>query len=416
VELLELTGTQHERFMKATCSLGLACVSACFLCGPVALADKLVFSNGPTISGTVLQTNGDEILLLTQYAAYNYSRSHLKEIEIEADHLNPDSNTNRFSDFKRTIRALSRQFWATNLTPIPATVIDKGILKNVPYSSFQCGENYEVNIYGDLDHPAGIEIGFYKILDDDKSRQSNCIQFMGKLFPQAADKALVQALALSKDRKVLDDLTFEITPPSDDDSYNGWWVSVYSEKQLNLARASDAEMKLISVAKVDAAKQSIVGDGSQWSSDQLKLSRPSIPTIMTLTNKDGDVISNAAVRIYEPGVSVIWEKGISGGVVKLVDLPDSFRDRFGYDPIKAKVADASEKEKRALRQRDLAAQAAQAAQQSKSGVPAPSSSGLSQLQDSGYGSGGNYSGGGSVYVRAYTRKDGTYVSGYTRRR
>jgi hypothetical protein len=41
-----------------------------------------------------------------------------------------------------------------------------------------CGDNYEVNIYGDLDHPAGIEIGFYKMLSDDKSRQSNCISFM----------------------------------------------------------------------------------------------------------------------------------------------------------------------------------------------------------------------------------------------
>jgi hypothetical protein len=376
----------------------------------VAVADTVLFSNGRTVSGTVLQTNGDEILLLTPYAAYNYSRAHLKEIKPEPEEVTRSSNTNRLSDFQQTILALNKQVWATNLTPIPATVIDKGILRNVPYSSFQCGENYEVNIYGDLDYPAGIEIGIYKTLIDDKSRQSNCIKFMSDLLAQAADTALLQALDFKKDLKILDDLTFEITPPSADDSYNGWWVSVYSEKQLSLARASDAEMKHISVSKVDAAKQSSEGDAFQWSADELNLARVSVPTTLTFTNKYGQVVSNAAVRIYETGVSIIWEKGSSGGVVKLADLPESVRNRFGYDPVKAKAADASEKEKQARWQQALAAQAAQSAQQSKYAAPAQG------LGGSGYQSSRNYSGGGDVYVHGYTRRNGTYVSGYNRSR
>jgi len=245
----------------------------------------------------VIQTNGDDILLLTPYAAYNYSRAHLKEIKIEPEKVTRYSSTNRLSGFERAILVLSKQPWATNLTPIPATVIDKGILRNVPYCSFQCGENYEVNIYGDLENPAGIEIGFYKTLIDDKLRQSNCIQFMSDLFAQATDKAIVQALELQKDLKILDDLTFEITPPIADDSYGGWWVSVYSEKQLSLARASDDEMKHISVSKLDSSKQSSQGDASQWSAGELKLARDSVPTTITFTNKDGQVISNAAARI-----------------------------------------------------------------------------------------------------------------------
>jgi len=210
--------------MKAILRLFLLCVTIGGACGSVTLADTLLFTNGRTVSGKVIQTNGDEILVLTPYAAYNYSRAHLKEIKTEAEEFASPSNTNRVSDFRQAILVLSSQFWATNITPIPATVVGKGVLRNVPYSSFQCGENYEVNIYGDLDHPAGIEIGIYKTLIDDKSRQSNCIQFMSDLFAQAADKALLQALDLKKDLKILDDLTFEITSPSADDSYNGWWV------------------------------------------------------------------------------------------------------------------------------------------------------------------------------------------------
>jgi len=49
---------------------------------PAILADTLTFSSGRSISGTVLQTNGDNLLLLTDYATFRFSRSGLKAIEI----------------------------------------------------------------------------------------------------------------------------------------------------------------------------------------------------------------------------------------------------------------------------------------------------------------------------------------------
>lgn len=77
-----------------------------------------------------------------------------------------------------------------------------------------------------------------------------------ELLAQEEDKQLVQTLNLTKDLKNRDDLAFEITPPSGDDSYNGWWVSVYSAKQLSLARTTDSEMKHISLSKADKASAS----------------------------------------------------------------------------------------------------------------------------------------------------------------
>ena len=149
---------------------------------------------------------------------------------------------------------MSQQTWATNIIPIAATVIDKGILRNVPYTSLRCAGNYEVNIYGDLDNPAGIEIGVYQKLINNTEAKNNCINFISALLGQSSDKKVIQALDLKKDLITRDGLTFEITPPTAEDSYNGWWISVYSEKQLNLARASDDDMNLISIAQSDAVK------------------------------------------------------------------------------------------------------------------------------------------------------------------
>jgi hypothetical protein len=393
--------------MNAILRCFLVFLATCILYAPSTLADTLFFTNGRTVAGKVIQTNGEDVLVLAPYAAYNYSRSHIKEIQIDPENVTDSANTNRLFAFRDAILRLSKQFWATNITPIPATVIDKGILRNVPYSSFQCGENYEVNIYGDLEHPAGIEIGFYKTLTDDQLRKANCIKFVSALLAEPADKDIVQALDQLKDIKTRNDLTFEITPPTADDSYHGWWISVYSEQQLNMARASDLEMKSITVSKLDAAKQSGQGDVLQWSADQLNLARNSVPTTLTFTNKYRDVISNATVRIYEKGVSIIWDKDGSGGIVLLADLPADLQNRFGYDAAKTEAAEASKKEKAERWRQALEAQAlaAQAAQQSATAQT------LSTVNSS---DGGNYSGGGSVYVHGYTRSNGTYVEAYTR--
>ncbi len=58
-------------------------VLACLLNVSIGLADTLVLQNDGTESGTVLQTNGDTVLLLTDDGAFNYLRTNLKEIRTE---------------------------------------------------------------------------------------------------------------------------------------------------------------------------------------------------------------------------------------------------------------------------------------------------------------------------------------------
>ena len=65
------------------------------MCAPLALADTLVFSSGRTVSGTVLQTNESNILLLTDYGALNYSPSIIKEVRMERAEELDVASTNR---------------------------------------------------------------------------------------------------------------------------------------------------------------------------------------------------------------------------------------------------------------------------------------------------------------------------------
>lgn len=403
--------------MKKFLRLPLVCLFLGAICLPLARADTIILSTGRTLTGTAVRTNGDDVLLVMDYGAFNFSRASIKEIQTEQIEAAEIHNTNRLAIFKTVLLMLARQPWASDLRPIPATVIDKGMLRNVPYQSFRCGDDYEVNIYGDLAHPAGIEAGVYRKLVGDDSAKSNCVNFLAGVLGNSTDRDIVSRLDMGKDLKSRDGITFEITPPSAEDAYMGWWVSVYSERELNLARASDEELKNISVPKAEVAKRTNRSeDPSAWSAQDLKFARPDATTI-TFTTRSGSIISNAQVKPYIEGVSLIWRvEGGSGGIVQLADLREELRARFGYDPGKAAAVEASDEAKRAHEAQTLAAQTA---------APAPATS--LQTEDvqpaAGYAAGGyssssgsrSSSGGGSVYVSGYYRNNGTYVHSYTRR-
>jgi hypothetical protein len=380
-------------------------LAASWLGNFAAFSETLVLHSGSTIEGIVIRTNGDTVLLLTDYGTYGFSKTSIKDIEQEAESPAETPRVGRLSSFQTTILLLNQQTWSSNLKQIPATVIDKGVFKNVPYTSFRCGDDYEVNIYGDLKNPAAIEAGVYRTLLNDDEAKRNCLNFITGLLNQA-DKEIVQSLNLGKDIKERDGLSFEITPPYAEDAYLGWWISVYSEKKLNRSRASEKEMANISVSKTVATPSEEV---SAWSADEMKLAR-SQPETITFVNSTGTTVSNAVVVRVVDGAYLIWRQGASGGMVKLSDLPDSIRTRFGYDQSKATAIYSANEYKR-----EAAAQAAVLASHAQ-----PEAFPVSRQTDFGsYSSGGAYSsyvpsGGGRVYVRGYTRKDGTYVQPHTR--
>src|SRR5215211_329586 len=142
-----------------------------FTVEPNAFGDKLTLFNGSSITGTILQTNGENVLLLTDFGTLRYGIANIKSIGV-------DSETNRLSEFNAVIKLLSKQPWATNLLQIAATVIDAGVLKHVPYVSFRCGEDYEINLYGDFENPAGIEVGVYRNLLGSTAAKRNCVKFI----------------------------------------------------------------------------------------------------------------------------------------------------------------------------------------------------------------------------------------------
>jgi hypothetical protein len=159
--------------------------------------------------------------------------------------------------------------WGSEWQQIPATVIDNGVLKHVPYQSFRSGD-YELNVYGDPDHPACVEIGVGKSLLNSESAKKRCVAFVASLLPDAGDRCLLKSLNLTKDNQNRGDLTFEVTPETAADAYGSWWVSVYDEATLNKSRAAPKELAAITERKDQAPSPT-------WTPADIQRARPSAP-------------------------------------------------------------------------------------------------------------------------------------------
>lgn len=378
-------------------------VAATWLAPSTMHGETLVLSSDRVVDGTIIQTNGNDLVLLTDYGIFKFGTAGIKAIQASQPELSVVENTNRLPNFRTAILSLSRRKWATDLTQIPATVIEKGVFRNVPYVSLKCGEDYELNIYGDLLNPAAIEIGLYRKLLTDEQAKANCLDFVNDVLAERRDRSILLALSREKDLKVRNGLTFEFTPPTDEDAYQGWWISVYSEERLNRGRASEKEMAEISLSTKAAVRNDGPTGDAPWSAEDLKLARPAQPVTISFHDSAGDLVENAEVVRVEDNAYVIWRKGSSGGKLRLANLNDDLQKQLGYDPDKAAKSYAVEGQ----RQAELAQERAQASQ----------SASLTQPASVGSYSGKNASSSsaGRVYVHGYSKANGTYVQAYTRR-
>jgi hypothetical protein len=223
-----------------------------------ARADTVTMTSGREVECVVLQESAEAVTVRQGYGVLRLPRAYVKSVRKAPTITTIPSRTSprvtqRIPAFSQVLAAVLTRPWATNLQPIPATVIDQGVLRHVPYQSYRCGEDYEVNIYGDPDNPAGIEIGIYRRLLHDQSARKYCIDVIASALADPVDAAIVRAVRLDEDKVVRGSVTIEITPPTAEDAYGGWWVSVYDESALDRARATEAELADITVARTDVA-------------------------------------------------------------------------------------------------------------------------------------------------------------------
>jgi hypothetical protein len=234
--------------MKRWTAAAVLCMAA------VGSADTIRLKNGGSLEGVIVKEGDGEVVVRLKYATVTLDRSDIDSIEKKAPEEAPAAKGLRLPRWDRCIEVVASRPWSGQLRQIPATVIDKGILKNVPYMSHKSG-NYEFNLYGDPDEPAGVEIGVTKELLKSDAAKKECLEVIVALLADPKDAAALRSLDLKPGKTEREGLTFEVTPETAEDAYDGWWISVYSAKLLDEARATDEELRKLTVNEEELEKE-----------------------------------------------------------------------------------------------------------------------------------------------------------------
>lgn len=286
---------------------------------------EVVMRDGAVFDGVLVREDRNEVVIRLAHGTVGVSRSDIESVNRLGPAPAPKPSENRLPGWEVVFDRVLRHPEARSIRQIPATVINEGVLRHVPYMSHRFG-SVELNLFGDPEAPACVEVGIFKGRPMTDEAKRACVRLMCEILAHEEDRRVVASLNLTgPDLQRARGFAFEITPPDAEDAYGGWWISVYDEAALEVARANADELRAVTTSN----RGSSAGerDHLDWRADDYAHARPR--------------------RAPRPSV-----------------------------PQRAETP------------------------------PAPSTE--SSAVDSG-------SGGGSVYVRGYYRKDGTYVRPHTRR-
>jgi hypothetical protein len=281
--------------LRALAALLAAAITATAANESFKAPDSLVLKNGKTVSGLILRNTKDAVLLQEKFEEVKYPKSEIVRI---IDNTNSGSIfTGIFAKGKlppwRVIASDLRSNDAVrSLVEIPATVIDKGDFRNVPYKSFRVNQDIEVNIYGDPEDPAGLEVGIYGSRAKLERLRRLLRSYMAGYLTTRDEISKLYGLGLEQGLATSGNLTLEITPPTASDSYGAWWLSVYNKKELAKVRMSDKEYARLVVPEdqVVDKKGRIIDNG--WSEGQMDKTKKKDPNARVLLrgfyrDKDG---------------------------------------------------------------------------------------------------------------------------------
>jgi hypothetical protein len=204
--------------------------------------DSVVLKDGRTLNGLIVKNTKEAIFLQMQTEELELPKADIVRIVDRAD---DDSLYTRvpargeLPSWRVIANDLRTNDAIRSMVEIPATRIERGVLRNVPYKSFRVNEDLELNVYGNPEKPAALEMGIYGVRRNAMHLRRSIRAYLAGFLTSREEISKLYRLDLRGGETQCERMTVKISPPDGEDSYGAWWILVYNPKQLAAARVSD---------------------------------------------------------------------------------------------------------------------------------------------------------------------------------
>lgn len=242
--------------------------------------DRVEMKDGRSYQGLILRNDPHYLLFQTPTTEMKLSKEEIRRIHDAPDDrvFFADITTKgNLPSWRSIVHDLRTHDSIKFFEQIPATSIDNGLLRNIPYLSFRVNQLSELNVYGDPNDPVAIEFGILGGGNFTDRRRRVFREFIaGHLDTREQISALY---SLGKDRREAhaDKLTFRLISPDDADGYGGWWLVVYRADKIDSARVSNKQYAKVTLpfAQVNKRNGSLRTDRAdanvQWLEDTMNM-------------------------------------------------------------------------------------------------------------------------------------------------
>jgi hypothetical protein len=214
------------------------------------MPDTIIMNDGTEIHGLIIKNDAEEVILQDGMGDMKVPKRYIRRIEDQgnegvyfAELVRPET----IPPWRMMVQDLRNDDNIHSFRQIPATTIDNGYLRNIPYLSFRINKHTEMNVYGNPEDPVCLEFGVYEHGDQITMFKKIIRAYLAGFLNSRSEIGALYSLSEKGDERQAGKLRFKVLPPSAPDAYGGWWISVYEPNRIDQARVSDAEYRKVTL-------------------------------------------------------------------------------------------------------------------------------------------------------------------------
>ena len=214
------------------------------------IPDTIFMNDGRVLHGLILRNDAQKVTLQQKMGEVEILKSGIRRIDDEpdlgvyfADIVDPGT----LPPWRMIVQDLRTDDSIKSFRQIPATTIDNGYLKDIPYLSFRINERTEMNVYGDPNHPVCIEFGIYERGEKITQFKKIIRAYLAGILTNRKEVGALYSLDEKGGLIRVKNFIFKVTPPDAPDAYGGWWLAIYDPSRLEKARIPDAVYRKVTL-------------------------------------------------------------------------------------------------------------------------------------------------------------------------
>ena len=208
--------------------------------------DTIFMNDGSVLHGLIVRNDEKMVTLQQRMGEVEIPKAYIRRIDDEPDsgvYFDAIVDPNKLPPWRMIVQDLRSDDSIKFFRQIPATTVETGVFKNIPYLSFRINKRVEMNVYGNPEDPVGIEFGIYERGEKITNFKKIIRAYLAGILQSREEIKALYKLDEKGGKTKVGRFFFEITPPTAPDSNGGWWLSIYEPERLDQFRVSDSEYR-----------------------------------------------------------------------------------------------------------------------------------------------------------------------------